>query len=109
MTNYAEDVCGNWRDKKTLNGHLANWIFGLALPGKWMSFKIMTALAPLHAFDYRTTGIAQYYECGLILQKYSYWRVRTVLGRVLGSSPGAISLCRWTGPCPAFELTQLLP
>ncbi|KAL4861172.1 hypothetical protein BDV12DRAFT_204288 [Aspergillus spectabilis] len=43
---------------------------------------------------------ALYLDCGLSLPKCSYWRARTVSGRVLGSLPGISSINGWIGPCP---------
>jgi hypothetical protein len=37
------------------------------------------------------------------LPKKSYWRIRTVLGKVLGCLPGVQSICGWIGPCPPVE------
>lgn len=103
VRDYAEDVYGNLRGGATIPSHLHDWLFGLTLPGKWMSFKIMAALVLCTPSISAKLGIAPYYECGLSLPKQSYWRVRTTMGRVLGCSPGVMSLCGWIGPCPPVE------
>jgi len=99
LRDFAEDVYANLRGGAVINIHLHDWIFGIVLPGKWFSFKIMTALV-LSTPSINQTGPSFYYECGLSLANKSYWRIRTVLGRVLGCLPGVISLCGWIGPCP---------
>ncbi|KFY19217.1 hypothetical protein V493_08076 [Pseudogymnoascus sp. VKM F-4281 (FW-2241)] len=102
VRDYAEDVYTNLRGGETIDINLHDWLFGIVLPGKWFSFKIMTALL-LCTKSVKDIGVAHYYECGLSLPKRSYWRNRTVLGRVLGCLPSVISLCGWIGPCPPVE------
>jgi tetratricopeptide (TPR) repeat protein len=108
VRDFAEDVYDNLRSGRTIPFDLYDWIFGLTLPGKWMAFKIMTALILCTPSIAPDLGIALYYECGLSLPKQSYWRVRTVLGRVLGCLPRVLSLCGWIGPCPAVEFVPPL-
>lgn len=81
-----------------------DWLFGLTLPGKCMSMKIMCVLVLCTPSIADSCGAVVYYDCGLSLRRKSYWRSRTVLGRVLGCLPGVISLCGWIGPCPPVEL-----
>lgn len=52
-------------------------------------------------------GAVYGYYRGVSLPKCSYWRSRTVLGRVLGCHTGVKSLCGWIGPCPAIEGPKL--
>jgi tetratricopeptide (TPR) repeat protein len=82
---------------------LNDWLTGVTLPGRWFSFTIMSALImaspALADFD-----SARYFHSGLSLPGCSYWRVRTVLGRVLASIPGVISLNGWIGPCPCVRV-----
>ncbi|KAK4244267.1 small glutamine-rich tetratricopeptide repeat-containing protein 2 [Corynascus novoguineensis] len=109
VRDYAEDAYSTIRGGGTINIHLHDWLFGLTLPGKWFAFKIMTALILCTPSIRDKVGIAHYYECGLSLPTRSYWRVRTVLGRVLGCLPGMISLCGWIGPCPRVDFEPPLP
>ncbi|KAH7097617.1 prion-inhibition and propagation-domain-containing protein [Auriculariales sp. MPI-PUGE-AT-0066] len=107
LRNYAEDVYAELRGGATIDIHLHDWLFGVILPGKWFAFKIMTALVQCTPSLESQVGIAPYYECGLSLPTRSYWRSRTVLGRVLGCCPGVQSHCGWIGPCPAVEFEAL--
>ncbi|KAK3303068.1 uncharacterized protein B0T15DRAFT_419917 [Chaetomium strumarium] len=109
VRDYAEDAYATIRGGGTINIHLHDWLFGLTLPGKWFAFKIMTALVLCTPSIRDKVGIAHYYECGLSLPTRSYWRVRTVLGRVLGCLPGVVSLCGWIGPCPKVDFDPPLP
>lgn len=45
-------------------------------------------------------GIAPYYDSGLMLENKTYWRITSVLGRVLGAATGARACLNWVGPCP---------
>ncbi|KAK4144707.1 small glutamine-rich tetratricopeptide repeat-containing protein 2 [Dichotomopilus funicola] len=108
VRDYAEDAYSALRSGSTLNIHLHDWLFGITLPGKWFAFKIMTALILCTPSLRDKVGIAHYYDCGLSLPTRSYWRVRTVLGRVLGCLPGVISLCGWIGPCPRVDFEPSL-
>lgn len=63
----------------------------------------MAALVLSTALIRESLGVARYYDCGLALLKKSYWRICTVLGRVLGCTLGVISLYRWIRPCPLVE------
>ncbi|KAL2148930.1 hypothetical protein VTH82DRAFT_1616 [Thermothelomyces myriococcoides] len=103
VRDYAEEVYNIIRGGSTVNSHLYDWLYGLTLPGKWFAHKIMTALILCTPSIRDKVGIAHYYECGLSLRTRSYWRVRTVLGRVLGCLPGVVSLCGWIGPCPPVK------
>jgi hypothetical protein len=106
VRDYAEEAYSNLRGGQSTPFHLHDWLFGMTLPGKWLSFKIMTALILCTPSLSTTLGVAPYYDCGLSLPKKSYWRIRTVLGRVLGCLPGVTSLCGWLGPCPPVEFLQ---
>lgn len=104
VRDYAEDIYANLRGGEVLNINMHDWLFGMVLPGKWFAFKLMTALI-LSTASIKKIGVSMYYESGLSLPKRSYWRCRTVLGRVLGCLPGVRSLCGWIGPCPPVEFS----
>jgi tetratricopeptide (TPR) repeat protein len=107
VRDYAEEVYSSLRSGQVVPAHLHDWLFGITLPGQRFSFKIMTALILCTpSMNETIPGIAPYYDCGLSLPKKSYWRVRTVLGRVLGCLPSVISLCGWLGPCPPVEFLK---
>ncbi|KAF8626728.1 hypothetical protein AX17_006494 [Amanita inopinata Kibby_2008] len=109
VRDYAEDVYSNLRSGHvTISPFLHDWLYGMMLPGKWMSFKIMAALVLCTPSISASLQVAAYYDSGLSLPKRSYWRVRTVLGRVLGCLPGVVSLCGWIGPCPPVEFVPPL-
>jgi tetratricopeptide (TPR) repeat protein len=86
-----------------LGSHLSDWLCGLTLPGKWCAAKIMTALITWTPTVRKKVGGAYYEQCGLSLSTCSYWRVRSIMGRVLGCLPGTVSLCGWIGPCPPVK------
>ena len=100
---YAEDAYSNLRGGATININLHDWLYGLTLPGKWFSLKIINALVQCTPSIRDQAGEATYFDCGLSLPNRSYWRARTVLGRVLGALPGMTSLCGWVGPCPRVD------
>lgn len=101
---YAEHVYGNLRNGKTIKHHVWDWVFGTVLPGRWAAFKIMAALVLCTPSLTESPGAPPYLDDnGLSLPKQSYWRSRTVLGRVLGSLPGVKSVCGWIGPCPPID------
>jgi hypothetical protein len=86
---------------------LYNWIYGLMLPGKWFRFHIVTALIRCGpGVTGEETPAAARFDCGLSLPEKLYWRIRTVLGRVLGCLPGVTSLCGWLGTCPPVEFLK---
>lgn len=103
VRNYVEDVYTDLRSGKIVLLHLHDWLHGMSLPGRYFAFKVMSALILCTTSLAEDLGTAFYYECGLSLPQKSYWRARTVLGRVLGSLPGVISLNGWIGPCPTVE------
>ncbi|KAK6521885.1 hypothetical protein TWF506_002088 [Arthrobotrys conoides] len=95
----AEDVYSKIRGGAVTPFHVVDWIFGLTLPGEWMSLKIMSAMMLL-TDSVKNQGTAPFYDCGFATPQKSYHRIRNVLGRVLGCLPGVTSLCGWIGPCP---------
>ena len=97
---HAEEAYPTIRGGGLVNVHLHDWLFGVVLPGKWFTFKTMTALV-------LCTPSAPYYDCGLVLPAgRSYRRQRTVLGRVLGCPPGVVALYGWVGPCPPVTIAS---
>jgi len=44
VRDYAEDAYSSLRSGQTIPFLLHDWLFGMTLPGKWMSFKIMSVL-----------------------------------------------------------------
>jgi hypothetical protein len=79
-----------------------DWLYGLSLPGKWFSMKFGRALVSCTP-SLKDMEPNTYYDAGISLAEGSYWRVCSVLGRVLGSLPGVRSVCGWIGPCPAIS------
>lgn len=100
---YSGKAYSNFEKDGNIHIDLYDWLFGMVLPGKWFARKIMTALILCTPSISKVLSPAPDYDCGLSLQDKSYWRARTVLGRVLGCLPGVISLCGWIGPCPPVE------
>ncbi|KAF4462931.1 small glutamine-rich tetratricopeptide repeat-containing 2 [Fusarium albosuccineum] len=97
---------GAW--KKTTTGSIdsclvQDWLLGLTLPGKWVALKLMACVVEMSPSIDRIR-LADSYHHGLSLPQCSYWRSRSVLGRVLGAWPGVTSLCGWVGPCPPVVL-----
>jgi len=99
---FAEEAYPNLREGKEVPGDLWDWLYGIVLPGKWAAFKIMAALV-LCTPSLRELGVAYRFDMGLSLPRQSYWRSRTVLGRVLASCAGVKSICGWVGPCPPID------
>ncbi|SPO06977.1 uncharacterized protein DNG_09671 [Cephalotrichum gorgonifer] len=109
MRNFAKTAYSNFQAGKELQPQLYDWMYGLTLPGMWMSFKIMSALILCTPSIADRCSVAPTFDCGLVTPHGSYWRARTVLGRVLGCLPGVISLCGWVGPCPAVDFDSTQP
>ncbi|KAK2805524.1 hypothetical protein FQN50_006148 [Emmonsiellopsis sp. PD_5] len=97
-------------DLKNSNRNLHDWMFGLTLPGKWFAVTLMASLVACTPSAGLSTG-PDNYNCGLVLPDVAttYWRVRTSLGRVLGTLPGVVSQNGWIGPCPNVELDPPVP
>jgi hypothetical protein len=101
---YAEDIYALLRSgTKAIDSNLFDWLYGIVLPGKWTAFKVMAALALCTPSLVTNLGIAAHYDSGVSLSKSSYWRTRTVVGRVLGCLPGVKFVCGWIGPCPPVD------
>ncbi|KAJ0422347.1 hypothetical protein BJY00DRAFT_311068 [Aspergillus carlsbadensis] len=86
-----------------INSFLHDWLTGVALPGRWFAFTIMSALI-MCTPSLPDLGVAQSYDSGLSLPDCSYWRLRTTLGRILASLTGVVSLNGWIGPCPPVHV-----
>jgi tetratricopeptide (TPR) repeat protein len=68
-----------------------DWLFAVMLPGKHFAHVLMAMLV-LSTPAIQSVGMAPNSECGVALPECSYWRSRSVLGRVLGCLPGVTSL-----------------
>ena len=100
MRDYAENVYSSLiGDGAAVGLSCWDWLFGTYLPGKYASYKIMAALVYCTP-SLRELGSALFYDSGLVLENRSYWRARTVLGRVMGGSKSANAAHGWVGPCP---------
>ncbi|KAL6232370.1 hypothetical protein BDW75DRAFT_243010 [Aspergillus navahoensis] len=100
MRTFAEEAYAGLRaGRHTISYHLWDWLFGLMLPGNAFVFTIMTALVAATP-SLRHLGAARYCSSGLVVGDRSYWRVKTVLGRVLGEMKGVREVNGWVGPCP---------
>lgn len=93
-----ENCYRDLRSGATVKANTWDWIFGLSLPGKYYSFKAMSTLITFSPETERL-GPAPYYDSGLVLKDKTYWRITSVLGRVLGATPGARASLNWVGPC----------
>ncbi|KAL6365038.1 hypothetical protein LRP88_01016 [Fusarium phalaenopsidis] len=103
---YLDELRANAKDawKKTTTGAIVSclmqdWLLGLTLPGKWVALKLMSCLIEMSP-SVSKIRLTESYQHGLSLPRCSYWRSRSVLGRVLGAWSGVTSLCGWVGPCP---------
>lgn len=99
---HTKDVYQKMLDGTGVSLAMWDWLYGLSLPGKWFSMKIGRALVSCTP-SLKDTEPCSYYDAGISLAEGSYWRVRSVLGRVLGSLPRIRSVCGWVGPCPAIS------
>jgi hypothetical protein len=82
---------------------LWDWIFGLVLPGMAFAVTLMYGLHQCCKSTKETlTGSVWVREpnYGFILPQVSYWRSRSVLGRVLAPLAGVHNVGGWVGPCP---------
>lgn len=103
---YLDELRANAKDawKKTTTGAIVSclmqdWLLGLTLPGKSVALKLMSCLIEMSP-SVSKIRLTESYQHGLSLPRCSYWRSRSVLGRVLGAWSGVTSLCGWVGPCP---------
>lgn len=104
---YLDELRANAKDawKRTTAGGatvsclMQDWLLGLTLPGRWMASKLMSCLIEMSP-SVSKIRLTESHQQGLSLPRCSYWRSRSVLGRVLGAWSGVKSLCGWVGPCP---------
>ncbi|OOQ83958.1 hypothetical protein PEBR_32643 [Penicillium brasilianum] len=101
MRSFAEEAyAGIQAGVPNTSTHLWDWLYGLMLPGNSFIFAIMAALIAATP-SLQRLGAAAYYDSGLVLKDRSYWRTKTVLGRVLGGMKGVRAANGWVGPFPA--------
>ncbi|KAL5339611.1 hypothetical protein BJX70DRAFT_387831 [Aspergillus crustosus] len=101
-----EKAYSDWLSSKRnlLYEHL-DWLFAVMRPGKHSAQTLMaTLISSTPSIEKLGPALSQ--ECGLVLPTCSYWRSRTVMGRVLGALPGVTCLNGWIGPCPPVTLVS---
>ncbi|KAK1764414.1 hypothetical protein QBC33DRAFT_595027 [Phialemonium atrogriseum] len=103
VRDYAEDAYSNIRGRRSTSTCMTGCSVSSSRASGF-AFKIMTALVLCTPSIKDRIGVIPCYDCSLSLPIRSYWRSRTVLGRVLGCLPGVTGLCGWIGPCPPIEL-----
>ncbi|KAF4981470.1 hypothetical protein FZEAL_2713 [Fusarium zealandicum] len=108
LRDYSKDA---W--KKTTTGAISSclvqdWLLGLTLPGKWMALKVMSCLVEMSP-SIPSPQATDCFDHGYALPQCSYWRSRSVLGRILGAWQGVTELCGWVGPCPPIVLDRPTP
>ncbi|KAG0053515.1 hypothetical protein BGZ83_000932 [Gryganskiella cystojenkinii] len=101
----AETVYANMLGGEIISSHIWDWLFGVIVPGKYTSFKIMTALVLLTP-ETKHLESAPCYDSGLKLEDATYWRLTTVIGRVLGGSDQVSAAMHWIGPCPTIVFAE---
>ncbi|KAK3614095.1 hypothetical protein LTR56_027486, partial [Elasticomyces elasticus] len=101
----AEEAYSAIHRGQPVNAIVTDWLFGLTLPGEHFAFKIMWTLINCSPTISATLGLPFHIDNNVILQEQSYWRVRSVLGRVLGPLPKVRSVGGWLGPCPPVEIS----
>ncbi|KAM3425655.1 hypothetical protein BST61_g7600 [Cercospora zeina] len=101
----AEEAYNKMHNGGGVNTFVADWLYGLTLPGKHFAFKIMATLIQCSPSVAGTIGAAKFLDSNVVLPKQSYWRTRSAVGRVLGAMPGVKSLGGWVGPLPAVEIS----
>lgn len=99
--------------RKTLNGFLQSgeqvdvrtwdWVAGLALPGSIFTLTLMFGLHQASPSLSKTppdgTVQIRHANFGLVFPQISYWRSRSIIGRVLAVVPDIHEICGWVGPC----------
>lgn len=103
LRDYTRDVWGKLMRGAIGSCCVLDWLLGVTLPGNKMAFNLLCSLIELSP-SVTNLHLAPSTEHGLSLPQCSYWRSRSVLGRVLGAWPGVSELCGWIGPCPPVVL-----
>ena len=99
LREFIENAYANMWAGTNISYHLWDWLFGTMLPGNPFAFTIMSAMV-LSTLSLKSLGTAQYFASGLVLDDRSYWRSKTVIGRVLGGLKKIKAANCWVGPCP---------
>lgn len=99
MRRFTEEVYSDIRSGGSSNRFLYDWLFGLMLPGKKFVNTIMASLVAATP-SLAHLGDARYYISGLVVRDRSYWRAKSVLGRVLGAMKETRVANGWVGPFP---------
>lgn len=96
---FAPTAYANHLNGKIVDVHFLDWLYGTCLPGRWFAWKCMSSTIYASP-SLRSYGTTPYFDAGLVLQEYSYWRTRTPLAHVLGGLADIKCLAGWVGPCP---------
>ncbi|KAL3459327.1 hypothetical protein BJX64DRAFT_291304 [Aspergillus heterothallicus] len=101
----AQKGCQDWLDWFEPIYHVQmDWLLAVVLPGQRFAHLLMTALIYSTPTLEKVMSMSQSPETGLVLPECSYWRTRSVLGRVFAGLPGVTALNGWVGPCPVGTL-----
>ncbi|KAL2782845.1 hypothetical protein BJX66DRAFT_319726 [Aspergillus keveii] len=101
----AQKSCQDWLDWVQPISHVQmDWLFAVVLPGQRFAHLLMTTLIYSTPTLAKVMTMSQSPETGLVLPECSYWRTRSVLGRVFAGLPGVTALNGWVGPCPVATL-----
>jgi tetratricopeptide (TPR) repeat protein len=101
----AEKSCQDWLElAEPLYYVQMDWLFAVVLPGQRFAHLLMTTLIYSTPTLEKVMAMSLSPETGLVLPECSYWRTRSVLGRVFAGLPGVTALNGWVGPCPVGTL-----
>ncbi|KAL3487874.1 hypothetical protein BJX62DRAFT_186156 [Aspergillus germanicus] len=89
-----------------LQNYTWDWLTGLAFPGSFFPLTIMVGLLQASPWFVRMGGLKGMLKVSpgnfrIVIPQVSYWRNRSILGRVLAVLPGIHDIAGWTGPCPS--------
>ncbi|TAQ90687.1 hypothetical protein B7494_g957 [Chlorociboria aeruginascens] len=104
---YLESLLKNEGPVGGVDIRLWDWIMGLVLPGSYFAVTLFFSLYQ----SSRTTKEApapgtvkvRQPNFGFVFPQISYWRSRSVLGRVLSPLGGVYNIGGWVGPCPGVN------